>query len=161
MKLQYAILLVFVAAIAGYFVHPVIEPCDTIQAPTQPVVITHGPVKPDTVIIEKYIKKEVPVYVTEYKTEYQDRIVIDTIYVTKEIPLFRSYEIFYEDYLTSEVYAWAEAPVDSFYNKVQIDYNRYFNDVYSNKVRTEKRNAYLVGGAIGIGVGVITALLIQ
>ena len=161
MKTKYAILLVMVAAIAGYFVHPVIEPCDTIQAPTQPVVITHGPVKPDTVIIEKYIKKEVPVYVTEYRTEYKDKIVIDTIYVTKEVPLFRSYEIFYDDYFTSEVYAWAEAPVDSFYNQVKIDYNSYFYDVYSNKVKAEKVNAYMVGGAIGIGVGVITALLIQ
>ena len=161
MKIKYAILLVIVAAIAGYFIHPVIEPCDTIQAPTQPVVITHGPVKPDTVIIDKWITKEVPVYVTKWRTRTEERIIIDTIYVTKEVPLFRSYEIFYEDYLTSEVYAWAEAPVDSFYNKVQIDYNSYFNDVYSNKVRAEKRNAYLVGGAIGVGVGVITALLIN
>ena len=161
MKLQYAILLVVVAAVAGFFIRPVMFPCDDVQAPTQPVVIEHGPVKPDTVIIDKWITKEVPVYVTKWKTMIQENIIVDTIYVEKKVPIYRSLEFFYDDYYTSEIYAWAEAPVDSFYNRVEIDYNRYFHDVYYNKVRAEKRNAYLVGGAIGVGLGVITALVIN
>ena len=162
MKLQYAILLVVVAAVAGFFAHPYISPCDTITPPTAPVIKDSGPSKPDTVIINRYVEKEVPVYVTRWKTK--ETIIIDTIYVTKEVPVFRSFEIFTDEYFSSEIYAWAMCPVDSFSNRVEIDYDRYFYDVYYNKIQKEKKSAkfwsFLTGSAVGLGIGVIAAVLV-
>lgn len=153
MKWYFVAIFALVAMVAGFFIHPVIMPCDEVQAPTGLTVIKHsGP--PDTVIVDHYVKEEVPVYVTKWKERIKKEIVVDTIYVEKEVPVFRSFEFFYDEYFTSEVYAWAKAPVDSFDNKVTIDYDRYFYDVYSSRIRKE-RNKYRLGDlAIGFGVGV-------
>jgi len=161
MKWYFVAIFALVAMIAGYFIHPVIQPCETIQAPTGLHVIEHGPVKPDTVLIDRYITEKVPVYVTKWKEKKipVEKIIIDTVYIEKQVPLYRSLEFFKDEYYTSEVYAWAKAPVDSFYNRVTIDYNRYFSDVYSNKLRKERNRYRWYNLGIGVGVGVgLTAI---
>ena len=167
MKWYFWVIVFFVAMTAGYFAYPAINPVDVIPAPTGVTVISHGPVKPDTVLIDHYVEKEVPIYVTKWKDKeiFIDQIIIDTVYVTKEVPVYRSLEFFQEPYYTSEVYAWALAPVDSFYNRVTIDYEQYFNDVYAERVKAEtaknRWNYVLIGGGVGIGIAAIAFTLIR
>jgi len=159
MNFKLAILFAFVAMIAGFFIRPAILPCKVIPAPTAPVVISHGPVKPDTVTIERYIPKKVPVYLTRIDTFK----IVDSIFVERKIPIHKSYEFFTDKYYVSQVYAWAECPVDSFYNQVRIDYERYFYDVYSKKINSEinkSRWSYILKGSlIGFCVGTSAVLL--
>jgi len=159
MKWYFVAIFALVAMVAGWFAHGYFNPCETIQAPTGLHVIERGPVKPDTVFIDHYVKEEVPVYVTKWKDRIKEKIIIDTVFVEKEVPVYRSLEFFQEPYYTSEVYAWAKAPVDSFYNRVTIDYEGYFYDVYSEKLRQERNRYRWTDLGIGVGVGVgITAI---
>ena len=165
MKWYFWIIFVVTAMLAGYFIHPVLQPCETVMPPEGITTITHGPVKPDTVFVDHYVKEQVPVYVTMWKEKEIQTIVIDTIYVEKDVPVFRSMDFFYEPYYTSEVWAWAKAPVDSFYNRVTIDYNKYFHGVYAGKVAQEA-NKYqwydrAAGFAFGIAATVITYSLVK
>jgi len=159
MKWYFVAIFALVAMVAGWFAHGYFNPCETIQAPTGLTIIDHGPVKPDTVEIVKYVTEEVPVYVTKWKEKIKREIVIDTIYVEKEVPIYKSTEFFQKPYYSSLIMAWAKAPVDSFENRVTIDYERYFYDVYSDKLRQERNKYRWTDLGIGVGVGVgITAI---
>jgi hypothetical protein len=165
MKWYFVAIFALVAMVAGYFIHPYINPPVTVQAPTGLHIIDQGPTAPDTVVIDRYITVEQPIYVTKWKTRTKETIVIDTVYVEKEVPIFRSTEFFQDEYYSSMIWAWSKAPVDSFQNRVTIDYERYFYDVYSEKLRQE-RNRYRwtdlgIGVGVGVGITAIALVLIQ
>jgi hypothetical protein len=161
LNFKLAIVFAVVAMLAGFFIRPAIIPYKTVSPPTQDTEIIHGPVKPDTVIVDHYVTKKVPIYVFKSDTT----IIIDTVFVEKQMPVYRSYDFFTDStgYYTSQIYAWAHCPVDSFYNKVTIDYERYFYDVYGNKLNTEinkgRWSNLLKGCLAGFAVGTAAVLL--
>lgn len=168
MKWYIAVIFAVVSMVAGFFIHPVISPCDSSET-SGPITYTKGPNIPDTVIVERYIYEKVPVYITRWKEKtvekFIDKIIIDTIYVEKKIPIFRSIDYFNKPYYNSMIVAWAKAPVDSFYNKVTINYDKYYNDIYANKVqkdlRSEKFKSTVWGFTAGIAATALTLLIIN
>ena len=120
---------------------------------------------PDTVIETRIVKHDVPKYVykTVYDTVYmtQKEIVVDTIYVDREIPYFKSSKLFEFDYAKSNVFAWAECPVDSFKNELTIDWQTYFNERQKPVLMKQKFHNYLVGGALGASAAMIIMLIVQ
>jgi len=166
MKWYFIGILALVAAVAGFFIYPYVYPCEVQDPPQRPAEFTFGPVKPDTVIVTKTVYERVPVYVTRQKvirdTIFNDRLVVDTIYVDREKPVFKSTAFFSDDYYTNLVWAWSSCPVDSFQSDVRIEFDRYFNDVYGKKIKkSHSWSPYLKGGLFGFCIGTLAFTLAQ
>ena len=152
--------LVFLSFVLGLSSYPLI-----FGGSSEPVVpeILYAKSKPDTVTVEKYIEKEVPKYV--YRTIVENKIEkvveIDTVYITTEVPYFRSYKKFDFDYASSKIWAYAECSVDSFQNELTINWQDYFEEKQKPKLMKEKYNAYLLGGSVGLAAGLITMAFIK
>ena len=162
MQTKLVILIAILAFALGVLAYPLIF--GTSSEPIVPDVMVSTSA-PDTVEIVKYIKHDAiryvykTVYDTLYKTETE--VIIDTLYITEDVPYFKSFKAFEFDYADSRIWAWAKSPVDSFQNEVTIDWQTYFIDKQKPMLQKAKYNYFIIGGAVGLSAGLLAILFIK
>lgn len=118
--------------------------------------------EPDTVYLYKKIEK----YVTIHDTIYSDpAVVVDTVYLDTTIYVYRSEKTFKWPYVSSFVYGYAGTKIDSFGNKVTVNWNNYINDNIRpgmDMAMKQQRNRGRLEGVIATAVvGTLVLFLVR